>query len=72
MTGAVATRASVRPDTDDARLTDRSPELPRLQPLTEDWDAGRLGASPDSDHLPWSRRPESSCRYLTDWSAARL
>ena len=33
-----------------------------LSPHAEDWDAGRAGASPDSDDLPWSRRPE---RLLT-------
>ncbi|MGP5412067.1 C69 family dipeptidase [Brachybacterium paraconglomeratum] len=33
-----------------------------LSPRAEDWDAGRAGASPDSDDLPWSRRPE---RLLT-------
>ena len=33
-----------------------------LNPTSEDWDAGLLGASPDSDDLPWSRRPE---RLLT-------
>ncbi|GAA1488032.1 C69 family dipeptidase [Brachybacterium sacelli] len=29
-----------------------------LNPTSEDWDAGLPGASPDSDDLPWSRRPE--------------
>lgn len=33
-----------------------------LNPAAEDWDAGLPGASPDSDDLPWSRRPE---RLLT-------
>ena len=33
-----------------------------LNPTSEDWDAGLPGASPDSDDLPWSRRPE---RLLT-------
>ena len=33
-----------------------------LSPHAEDWDAGKAGASPDSDDLPWSRRPE---RLLT-------
>ena len=33
-----------------------------LNPASEDWDAGLPGASPDSDDLPWSRRPE---RLLT-------
>ena len=33
-----------------------------LSPHAEDWDAGLPGASPDSDDLPWSRRPE---RLLT-------
>lgn len=33
-----------------------------LSPHAEDWDAGRPGASPESDDLPWSRRPE---RLLT-------
>lgn len=33
-----------------------------LSPRAEDWDAGRPGASPDADDLPWSRRPE---RLLT-------
>ena len=33
-----------------------------LSPRAADWDAGRPGASPDSDDLPWSRRPE---RLLT-------
>lgn len=33
-----------------------------LSPHAEDWDAGRPGASPDSDDLPWSRHPE---RLLT-------
>ena len=33
-----------------------------LSPHAEDWDAGRPGASPDADDLPWSRRPE---RLLT-------
>jgi dipeptidase len=33
-----------------------------LSPAAEEWDAGRPGASPDSDTLPWSRRPE---RLLT-------
>jgi len=29
-----------------------------LNPTSESWDAGLPGASPDSDDLPWSRRPE--------------
>lgn len=33
-----------------------------LSPHAEDWDAGRPGASPAADDLPWSRRPE---RLLT-------
>jgi len=33
-----------------------------LSPAAEDWDAGAPGARPDSDTLPWSRRPE---RLLT-------
>ncbi|MGP9539173.1 C69 family dipeptidase [Brachybacterium sp. AOP43-C2-M15] len=33
-----------------------------LSPHAEDWDAGLPGASPDSDDLAWSRRPE---RLLT-------
>ncbi|WP_394216437.1 C69 family dipeptidase [Brachybacterium vulturis] len=33
-----------------------------LNPTSEDWDSGRPGASPHSDTLPWSRRPE---RLLT-------
>src|SRR5699024_463087 len=33
-----------------------------LNPTGEDWDGGHPGASPDSDTLPWSRRPE---RLLT-------
>src|SRR5699024_10521399 len=33
-----------------------------LNPTSEDWDGGRPGASPESDDLPWSRRPE---RLLT-------
>ena len=33
-----------------------------LNPTSEDWDAGLPGASPDSDDLPWSRRPK---RLLT-------
>ena len=41
MTGTVAACASVRPDIDDAPVTDESPALPRLQPLTEDAHAGR-------------------------------
>ncbi|GAA1287698.1 C69 family dipeptidase [Brachybacterium alimentarium] len=33
-----------------------------LNPTSEDWDGGHPGASPHSDTLPWSRRPE---RLLT-------
>src|SRR5699024_2371523 len=33
-----------------------------LNPISEDWDSGHPGASPHSDTLPWSRRPE---RLLT-------
>ena len=33
-----------------------------LNPTSEDWDSGLPGASPHSDTLPWSRRPE---RLLT-------
>ena len=33
-----------------------------LNPTGEDWDGGHPGASPDSDTLPWNRRPE---RLLT-------
>ncbi|MFC7465548.1 C69 family dipeptidase [Brachybacterium sp. GCM10030252] len=50
-------------DSDHVYNTPRAWYMQRtLSPAGEDWDAGRPGASPDSDDLPWSRPPE---RLLT-------
>lgn len=50
-------------DSDHVYNTPRAWYMQRtLNPASEDWDAGLPGASPDSDDLPWSRRPE---RLLT-------
>lgn len=50
-------------DADHVYNTPRAWYMQRtLNPAAEDWDAGLPGASPDSDDLPWSRRPE---RLLT-------